>query len=173
MSGGAGGGRPSGSGPPAEIVETHISVIALIGERAYKLLKPVDLGFVDRRDRRDRLAACRRETEQNRRFAPDVYLGVLDVLDEDGVARDHLIEMRRMPASRCLTARLGDPDAPGLVRAVARTIAGFHRAAPTSPRIAEAGGLDVVSGLWEEGLDQGGFILPGLGDAGDRLFGTT
>ena len=72
--------------PPAELVETHISVIAMIGERAYKLLKPVTMAFLDHRRREDRLAACRRETEVNRRFAPDVYLGVLDVVDDDGRA---------------------------------------------------------------------------------------
>jgi aminoglycoside phosphotransferase family enzyme/predicted kinase len=140
--------------PSAELVETHISVIAMIGDRAYKLLKPVAMAFLDHRRREDRLAACRRETEVNRRFAPDVYLGVLDVVDEHGNAQDHLIAMRRMPASRRLSALLDDPDAPHLVRAVARAIAGFHREAPASPRIADAGRLAVVLGLWEEGLDQ-------------------
>ena len=140
--------------PPAELVETHISVIAMIGDRAYKLMKPVKMAFLDHRRREDRLDACRRETEVNRRFAPDVYLGVLDVVDDDGRARDHLIEMRRMPASRRLSALLDGADAPDLVRSVARAIAGFHREAPTSPRIAEAGGIAVVLGLWEEGLDQ-------------------
>jgi len=140
-------------GPPAELAETHISVITMVGDRAYKLLKTVAMGFLDHRRREDRLAACRRETEVNRRFAPDVYLGVLDVLNEDGTALDHLIAMRRMPASRCLAALLGENDAPDLVRQVARAVAGFHRAAPTSPRIAEAGSPAVVLGLWEEGLD--------------------
>ena len=107
-------------GPRVNIVETHVSVIALIGDRAYKLLKPVNLGFLDHRRREDRLAACRRETEVNRRFAPDVYLGVLDVMDADGFARDHLVEMRRMPASRSLAALLDAPGADDLVREVAR-----------------------------------------------------
>ena len=148
------------SEPPAEIVETHVSVIALIGDRAFKLLKPVAMGFLDHRLREDRLAACRRETEVNRRFAPDVYLGVLDVAGEDGMPRDHLIEMRRMPASRRLSALLAGPEAPELVREVARAVAAFHRAAPTSERIAQAGSLDAVLGLWEEGLDQLGAIAP-------------
>ena len=148
--------------PPAQIAETHISVITMIGDRAYKLLKPVDMGFLDHRLRQDRLAACRRETEVNRRFAPDVYLGVLDVIDEDGVAQDHLIAMRRMPAARRLSALLGDPDAPDLVRAVARAVAGFHRAAPASPRIAAAGASAAVLGLWEEGLDQLTGSAPGV-----------
>lgn len=148
--------------PPAEIVETHVSVIALIGDRAFKLLKPVAMGFLDHRLRVDRLAACRRETEVNRRFAPDVYLGVLDVAGEDGVPRDHLVEMRRMPASRRLSALLATPEAPQRVREAARAVAGFHRQAPTSGRIARAGSLDAVLGLWEEGLDQLGAIVPAV-----------
>ena len=144
----------SGPQAPAEIVETHISVIAMVGDRAYKLLKPVRMAFLDHRRREDRLRACRRETEVNRRFAPDVYLGVLDVTGEDGAACDHLIAMRRMPDGRRLSALLGDPRAPELVERVACVVAGFHRDAPTSARIAEAGSLATVLGLWEEGLDQ-------------------
>ncbi len=144
----------SGPQAPAEIVETHISVIAMVGDRAYKLLKPVRMAFLDHRRREDRLRACRRETEVNRRFAPDVYLGVLDVTGEDGAPCDHLIAMRRMPGERRLSALLRDPRAPELVDRVARAVAGFHREAPTSDRIAEAGSLATVLGLWEEGLDQ-------------------
>ncbi len=29
------------------VIETHISVLLLAGQRAYKLKKPVDLGFLD------------------------------------------------------------------------------------------------------------------------------
>jgi aminoglycoside phosphotransferase family enzyme/predicted kinase len=152
---------------PAEIVETHISVIALIGDRAYKLLKPVETGFLDHRTREDRLEACRRETEINRRFAPDVYLGVLDVIDEDGQPRDHLVSMRRLPATRRLSALLGTAEAPDLIREVARAVSGFHRDAPTSPRIARAGEPAAVLGLWEEGLDQLGSDAPGVVAAED------
>ena len=36
--------RPAG---PVEVRQTHISVVFLTGDRAYKVKKPVDLGFVD------------------------------------------------------------------------------------------------------------------------------
>ena len=154
-------------GPPAQIVETHVSVIAMIGDRAYKLLKPVDLGFLDHRRREDRLAACRRETEVNRRFAPDVYLGVLDVVDADGAPRDHLVEMRRLPPERSLSRLLETPEREDLVREVARTVAGFHRASPTSERIREAGTPAALRGLWEEGLDALADRAPGVVAAHD------
>jgi len=32
--------------------------------------------------------------------------------------------------------------------------------------------VDIYLGALDEGLDEKGYIVPGLGDAGDRLFGT-
>ena len=60
----------------SDVRETHCAVVLLLGDRAYKVKKPVDLGFLDFRDVAERRAACRREVELNRRLAPDVYLGV-------------------------------------------------------------------------------------------------
>jgi aminoglycoside phosphotransferase family enzyme/predicted kinase len=139
--------------PAAALVETHISVVTMVGDRAYKLLKPVETGFLDHRRREDRLAACRRETEVNRRFAPDVYLGVLDVVGEDGRPLDHLIAMRRMPGDRCLDRLASGPDWRADVRAVAREVARIHREAPRSAVIDRAGAPAAVAGLWEEGID--------------------
>jgi uracil phosphoribosyltransferase len=46
--------------------------------------------------------------------------------------------------------------------AAASGLARFHGAHP---------GVPVVCGAIDPGLDDRGFIVPGLGDAGDRLFG--
>ena len=148
----------------AEIRETHISVVAMVGDRAFKLLKPVETGFLDHRRREDRRAACLRETEVNRRFAPDVYLGVLDVVDADGAPVDHLVAMRRMPADRALSGLLDGPGAEADVRAVGRAVAALHRDAPGGRAIARAGLPRTVAGLWDEGLDalarDGGGAVP-------------
>jgi len=86
--------------------ETHSAVVFFAGDRAYKLKKPVRLGFLDFSTIEARAAACARETELNRRFAPDVYLGVAEVRDPSGEDCDHLVVMRRMPAARRLTDRI-------------------------------------------------------------------
>jgi aminoglycoside phosphotransferase family enzyme/predicted kinase len=151
----------------AEVRETHISVVTMIGDRAYKLLKPVDLGFLDHRLRDARLAACLQETEVNRRFAPDVYLGVLDVSRPDGIAVDHLIEMRRMPADRALSRLLDRADAERLVREVGRAVAAIHDASPTGHAVSRAGLPEHVAGLWDEGLDALERDAPGVVPAGD------
>ena len=46
---------------------------------------------------------CHREVELNRRLAPDVYLGVVDVVGPDGEPCDHVVAMRRMPDERRLS----------------------------------------------------------------------
>jgi uncharacterized protein len=139
---------------PARLHETHISWITLIGDRAYKLLKPVETGFLDHRSRAARLRACRREVELNRRFAPDIYLGVLDVVDDRGAARDHLIEMVRLPTERRLTALATGPAGPRHVREVARAVAAIHADSPRSARIDRAGEPAHMRRLWAEGWAQ-------------------
>ncbi|HEY0675216.1 MAG TPA: hypothetical protein VGD25_03310, partial [Immundisolibacter sp.] len=64
---------------PVRIIETHISAVLLAGERAYKLKKPVDLGFVDFTTLRRRRHFCHEELRLNRRLAPDLYLSVLPI----------------------------------------------------------------------------------------------
>lgn len=144
---------------PARIHETHISWITLIGDRAYKLLKPIRTGFLDHREREARRLACLREVELNRRFAPEVYLGVLTVAAADGRVRDHLIEMRRMPAERRLSALIDATDAPELVTRVARAIGALHAASPPADRGGDAAWL---RNLWEEGWRQLAEAAPGV-----------
>ena len=139
----------------AAVAETHSAVVFFVGERAYKLKKPVDLGFLDFREPEARAAACRREVELNRRFAPEVYLGVAAIHGPGGGVCDHLVVMRRMPAARRLSTlvRAGVPVA-GPLRQVARVLAAWHAAAPRSAQISAQGSPDAVWGRWEASIRQ-------------------
>ena len=59
------------TGRPVELVETHISWVLLTGDIAYKIKKPVDLGFVDFSTLELRRHFCAEELRLNRRLAPD------------------------------------------------------------------------------------------------------
>jgi hypothetical protein len=54
--------------PWAEVAETHAAAVYLAGGRAYKVKKPVNLGFLDFSTVAARAAACAREVELNREF---------------------------------------------------------------------------------------------------------
>jgi aminoglycoside phosphotransferase family enzyme/predicted kinase len=151
---------------PFEVRETHAGAVFLVGEHAYKLKKPVDLGFLDFRTRESRLAACHREVMLNRRLAPDVYLGVADVSDVDGAPCDHLVVMRRMPEVRRLASLVaaGVPVQDEIVR-LARVIASFHAGAHRSLEIAREGTRDAIQARWQASLDQVESISAGVLDA--------
>jgi aminoglycoside phosphotransferase family enzyme/predicted kinase len=141
--------------PYAEVRETHSAVVFLVGDHAYKLKKPVDLGFLDFSTRERRLNACRREVELNRRLAPDVYLGVDDVTDASHRALDHLVVMRRLPADRRLSSLVtGDGDVTTGLRAAAHALAAFHSCAAQGPRIAAEGDRDALACRWEANLSE-------------------
>ena len=65
--------------PGARVIETHISWVILAGEFAYKLKKPVNLGFLDFSTLERRHFFCGEELRLNRRLAPDIYLEVVPV----------------------------------------------------------------------------------------------
>lgn len=137
--------------PPPAVAETHLSTVFFAGSRAYKLYKPFDAGFIDARTADQRLALCRQEVELNRRFSPDVYLGVMHLSDDDGFAHDHAVVMRRLPADRRLSRLIGTGEGPDRIREVARAVAAIHAAAPrleAGPATASAG-ADAVRANWE------------------------
>ena len=126
--------------PWAALAETHSAVVVFAGDRAYKFKKPVRFDFLDFSTREARERAVHREVELNRRFAPDVYRGVADVIGEDGYVLDHLVVMRRMPAGRRLSALVAaGADVEPAVRDVARIMAASHAREPTHPAIAAVG----------------------------------
>jgi aminoglycoside phosphotransferase family enzyme/predicted kinase len=139
----------------AAVHETHIGAVFLVGDLAYKLKKPVDLGFLDFSARETRQRVCHREVELNRRLAPDVYLGVADITGPDGSMCDHLVVMRRMPEDRRLST-LVRQDAPlhETVRRLARQLAAFHAQAERGPAIDADETRDAVRARWRDSFAQ-------------------
>jgi uncharacterized protein len=73
-------GNPARYPHPAdsvECIETHISWVLLAGEYAYKLKKPLDLGFLDFSTLERRRFFCEEELRINRRLAPHLYQAVV------------------------------------------------------------------------------------------------
>jgi aminoglycoside phosphotransferase family enzyme/predicted kinase len=124
-----------------ELIETHISWVLLAGEHAWKLKKPLDLGFLDFSTLDKRRAACEAELRLNRRTAPEVYEAVVAItgtreaprVDGEGEAIDWLVRMRRFPQSALFTSLLDEGRLePALFDRLARHVADFHAAAATA-----------------------------------------
>ena len=69
------------------LIETHISWVFLTGDYAYKVKKPVDLGFLDFTSLERRRHFCQEEVRLNRRFAPDLYLDAVPIVGPPEAAR--------------------------------------------------------------------------------------
>jgi len=144
--------------PAVAVHETHIGIVFLVGDRAYKMKKAVHNDFLDFRTPDRRRAACRREIELNRRLAPDVYLGISEVLrptEPWGQPVAHagpsepLVVMRRMPDDRRL-ATLVTSGAPvqDELRDLARIMARFHAGAVRGTPVAADATRDAVAARW-------------------------
>ncbi|MFJ3981930.1 bifunctional aminoglycoside phosphotransferase/ATP-binding protein [Streptomyces fungicidicus] len=141
--------------PRAEMHETHTAVVLLFGEHAYKIKKPVDLGFLDHTTQAARGAACAQEVALNRRFAEDVYLGVGEIRLPHTDEAEPLVVMRRMPADRRLSRLVREgADVDDVLRAVARQLAARHADAPRSPEVDAQGTRDALLSRWEASFAQ-------------------
>lgn len=137
-----------------EVLQTHISVVFLAGSLAFKIKKPVNLGFLDFTTLDRRRHYCEEEVRLNRRLAPSVYLGVVPVTEaEDGLRFDGMgqiiewaVKMVRLPESATLLKRLesGEVDR-DLITNVAQRIAHFHREAQSGKQISAFGRFEGIS----------------------------
>ncbi len=133
------------------VAETHLSWVFLSPDKAFKLLKPVRMPFLDHTDRAARVAAAERELAMNRRLSPDVYLGLADVREGDELV-DRMIVMRRLPDERRLSALVGQPDFWDCLRGVARRVAAFHAGQPPVDP-APMATRDAVLANWDDNLE--------------------
>lgn len=94
-----------------ELIETHISWVLLTGQQAYKIKKPVDLGFVDFTSLERRKHFCEEEIRLNSRLAPNLYLDVVPItgtaenpqVGGDGEIIEYAVRMRQFDTSTVLS----------------------------------------------------------------------
>lgn len=118
-----------------QVIETHISFVVLAGDYAYKIKKPVSLGFVDFSTLEARRYYCEEELRLNRRTAPGVYLEVVaiagspraPVVGGPGPALEYAVRMRRFAQEVRLDhlAQEGRLEARHVER-LAQAVARFH-----------------------------------------------
>lgn len=118
-----------------DVIETHISCILLTGDYAYKIKKPVNLGFLDFHSLEARRFYCEEELRLNRRTAPLLYLNVVVVTGSEskpvmggaGPAIEYAVRMRQFP-QQALLDRMAQSGTltPKHLDALARVVAEFH-----------------------------------------------
>ena len=149
------------------VVETHISWVILTGEHAYKIKKPIDLGFADFSTLALRKHYCEEELRLNRRLAPELYVDVMALrgsgkaphIGGEGKILDYAVRMRQFSpgalASRALArGRFG----PAEIDALAATISAFHARTPAAPVAGTAGAPATILAWARQNFEQ--MLLP-------------
>ncbi|TDT44599.1 hypothetical protein DES49_0712 [Halospina denitrificans] len=121
------------------MLETHISWIILTGSHAYKLKKPLDLGFLDFRHLESRRFYCEEELRLNRRLAETIYEAVIPitgtedapVLNGEGEPIEYALRMRQFDPEQALD-KLSDRGELTVAHldALADRVAAFHQSVP-------------------------------------------
>ncbi len=132
----------AGGAAPVRMIETHISWVLLDGIHAWKIKKPVRLGFLDFGDLAARRRFCEEELRLNRRLAPELYLDVVAIRGSpeaplfagDGEPIEYAVKMRQFADGALLSERLaaGTLELQHVER-LAQRLAAFHAAAPAAP----------------------------------------
>jgi uncharacterized protein len=137
----------------AEIRETHTGVVVLIGDRAYKIKKPVTTDFLDYSSPASRERACAREVELNRRLAPHSYRGVAHLTNPSAGPAEPVIVMRRYPDSRRLATMVRNGEAvTGCLERIAEILTAFHDQADRGTTIDAEGTVRAVGARWQANI---------------------
>lgn len=156
-----------------EVIQTHISVVFLVGHEVFKLHKPVDFGFLDFSTLDARRRDCEAEVEVNRALAPGVYRGVAAIVEgprgplvirepseaEAARAIEWAVWMRRLPESATFASLLERRQLDiRYMWTLAATLAVFYREgsadAAAHPELARLGDVETVSHNARENFEQ-------------------
>jgi len=105
---------PHAVGDPIVVHETHISIVFLAGEFAYKIKKSIKNDFLDYSTLDRRKHFCEEEVRLDGRYAEDLYMGVVPInrvgdtlaIQGDGEPIEYAVKMRRFPADALLSERI-------------------------------------------------------------------
>ncbi len=117
-------------------IQTHSAWVILTGKDAYKIKKPVEFDFLDFSTLEKRRHWCEEEVRLNRRFAPNIYLGVTEIrgtfkqprVGGSGPVLEYAVHMRQFPDKQLLSELAEDKQLKAShINQLSKKIATFHQ----------------------------------------------
>jgi len=146
-----------------QLLQTHISYVALTGTYAYKVKKPVNFGFLDFSTLDKRKYFCEEELRLNKRLSPDIYLEVLPItqsdttleLDGHGTVVEYALKMREFPQEQIMTNMLKQGAiAEDTIDQLCTNLIKFYTAQQPSEEITKFGEVQAVKQNIDENFEQ-------------------
>jgi aminoglycoside phosphotransferase family enzyme/predicted kinase len=154
---------------PASVTlrETHISLVALVPPRVYKVKKAVELGFLDFSTLAQRRHYCEEEVRLNSRLCADTYEGVVPIVETeaglrvdpsdavDGTTVEYAVRMRHLSHDQFLHNRVARDEVSRTdVDRVAGALSTFYKTRSSSPEVAAAGWIENLRVSTDENFEQ-------------------
>ncbi len=143
---------------------TAVSVVFLTGKHAYKINKPMNLGFLDFSTLEKRREQCEKEIRYNSLISPHLYEGLVTINQEEngkiavngpGKVIEYGIKMKQMNPDATMNSLLQQQRVKVQdIQQLAKTIHAFHQKAPADKEIAEFGKYAAVKFNWDENFQQ-------------------
>jgi aminoglycoside phosphotransferase family enzyme/predicted kinase len=146
-----------------QLLQTHISYVALTGTYAYKVKKPVNFGFLDFSTLDKRKYYCEEELRLNRRLSPEIYLDVIPItqigntleLNGDGTIVEYTLKMKEFPQKYIMTNVLKNGEiTEETIDRLCAILVNFYTAQDRSEEITKHGELQAVKQNIDENFEQ-------------------
>lgn len=146
------------------VIQTHISFVLLTGHFAYKIKKPIDLGFLDFTTLEKRKYCCEREVVLNKRLAPTIYERVVSInstetgdisIEGPGAVVEYAVKMHEMPQDRMMNKLIPQGlITEDIMERLVRKLVPFYERAATGPEIDSFGDIEHIRYNLEENFRQ-------------------
>ena len=146
-----------------QLLQTHISYVALTGTFAYKVKKPVNFGFLDFSTLDKRKYYCEEELRLNKRLCPEMYLDVLPITRKDdgielngsGPIVEYALKMKEFPQEYIMTNMLQHHQiTEETIDRLCSILIDFYTTQEPSEDITNYGEVPVVKQNIDENFDQ-------------------
>ncbi len=146
-----------------KIIQTHISYVALTGDYAYKIKKPVDFGFLDFSSLEKRKHFCEQELKLNKRLCPEIYKKTVPItkkddqirIDGDGEIIDYAVKMKEFSQEKIISSLLhkGKLDEE-TIKKIVDNLVEFYSSEETNDEIKKYGKIETIKQNTDENFEQ-------------------
>jgi len=146
-----------------DLIHTAVSYVFLTGKYAYKLNKPLNLGFLDYTTLEKRKEILDKELKLNKVLCPELYEEVLPITEKngemefngDGEVIEYALRMKEFSQNEILTNKLKEDNVSKEdISRISKAISDFHKNNSTSDEIKQFGTFSAIEELWKENFDQ-------------------
>jgi uncharacterized protein len=144
-------------------ITTAVSVVFLTGKYAYKINKPLNLGFLDFSTLEKRQKQCEDEIKYNSLISPELYHDTIKItltdgkikVDADGEIIEHGIKMEQVDPESTMNNLLTSGEIiDEHVTELATKIFNFHQVAICNEEVNEYGSVASIKFNWDENFEQ-------------------